>query len=164
MLVIGLAVIFTSCKNQSDPTPISSSFKSSSSERLSNCDKEIATVKEDFLGKHCPAVWNLIYLNAQDNSRLSIPTLISPTLPNTFYWLPNDSLKEYSYDGHLMDSGIWKLINCGGTVILNTTLSGGDNPVTLEEVREDYWQGTFYLPIGPNGSLLLTRVKAYKVK
>ncbi len=114
-----------------------------------------------------PKKWKIAYYSAtstNDTTRLSVPTLISPTQFNTFYWEPNDSLKEFSYDGHLMDVGVWKLQSCGTISLINTTLSGGDNPFVLEIVQYNYWQGTFFIPAGPNGSSVKVRIKAYLVQ
>ncbi len=135
--------------------------------RINICDIKSELVKFALAGTpSCPKKWNVIYLDGATNQRLQVPGLISSTLPNTFYWLPNNRVLEYSYldpleQGIPMDTGVYHIIDCGRTSLINTNLSGGDNPFKLEKVNLVFWQGTFFIPAGPNGSLVNVRVKGY---
>ena len=100
-----------------------------------------------------PKKWSAQYTDTT-GARISVPGLISPSINNTLYFQPNDSLKEYSYLGNLMDSGTWSLSTCGKTIILNTNLSGANLPFVLTELTPIYFQGYFFIPVGANGSIV----------
>jgi hypothetical protein len=169
--ILTLLIIFTttillfSCKKESvDPTQqstTSTTTASNSNLRFNRCQAKTDLNQLLMAGTHCrPKKWLIQYYDTLGN-RMDIPTLISPTEDNVFYWQPNDSLIEYSYTGQVMDRGTWKLQDCGNVALINTTLSGGDNPFKMEVVRPDYLQGSFYIPAGPQGQLVFVRVKFY---
>ena len=171
-LTFATSLLF-SCKKENVEPSTSNQTTSQSTTRTSNsdvvCKVDSCVIKTDLTKLLLAGVrsggkqWSIAYFDGTTNARLSVPGLISPTINNTFYWESNDSLKEFSYQGYLIDTGIWTLTNCGGTAVINTTLSGGNNPFTLEVVKFNYWQGSFYLPLGPGGTLVLVRVRAYAV-
>lgn len=117
---------------------------------------QIATTKSHLLLAGTishPKKWTVRYKDSL-GTRITVPGLISPTLDNTLYFQPNDSLYEYNSEGAIMDIGKWRLSNCGNTIILNTTLSGKDLPFVLIDMKQNYFSGYFYIPVGPGGSII----------
>ena len=152
ILVLALSTFIFSCRK-----PITNPEGTPTTQ----CDVNNKIVKAMLTGfnPNSPHKWYVTYYNDATNERIEIPTLISKTIPNTLYWKQNDSIVEYSYTGALIDSGLYKVTDCGKTALLNTNLSGKDNPFVLEEVTPISWKGKFYIPVGPNGALVLTRVR-----
>ena len=158
VLFISFAIV--SCK-QENIEPSQNQETSQSSVRINKCKVNELITHGLLAGNKCiPKKWLVQYYDTLGN-RMDLAPLISPIQDNVFYWQPNDSLIEYSYIGFVMDKGVYKIQDCGKTALINTTLSGGDNKFTLEIVRYNYLQGYFWIPAGPQGQLVFSRVKFY---
>ncbi len=184
-LLIAITLVSTSCsKKDADPQPsttqttqtptptsddvaVDTTSLKSANARIDVCElKNILTAYNltGLLPNH-PKKWYIKYYDAVSGVRLDVPGLISPTQNNTFYWKQNHRLVEYSYldrseQGFPMDTGTYHVKDCGNTSLINTNLSGGDNPFVLVKVTPIYWEGTFFIPAGPGGALVNVRVKA----
>ncbi len=183
-LLIAITLVSTSCqKDNVEPQPqaqtvtttttssedvaVDTTSLKSANARIDVCELKNVLTKYNLTGlfPNHPKKWYIKYYDAVSGVRLDVPGLISPTQNNTFYWSQNNRILEYSYldraeQGIPMDTGTYQVKDCGRTSLIYTNLSGGYNPFILVKVTPIYWEGTFFIPAGPGGSLVNVRVKA----
>ena len=146
VFLVSLTMLMSCKKNQIEP--------SGGDDQTSDCSFQASVAHLLLAGTpEQPKKWSAQYTDSLGN-RITVLGLISPTVNNTVYFQPNDSLKEISYTGSLMDTGKWSISNCGKTVILNTNLSGANLPFVLTKLTYNYFEGYFYIPVGAGGSII----------
>lgn len=164
-----LFVVFMSSCKKDELKPLASSQEKLNSSTSSNflglednCEPKNKVV-QNFLtgGNSDKKVWYLYYFDTQGN----LASGLNGENGNSTYFTSEGRLLEYfGEDLFVIDTGTYEVVNCGTEIILNTNLSGPNKSFYLEKVTPNYLQGTFSIPVGPNGSYVEIRVKGYPTR